>query len=79
MDEEKHPFLLWLERSGHSQRWAAEQGDFSGGYLSDVLSGKATPSVPFCAELATISDGKVPAVKILRWHWARKHGRNRPL
>ena len=72
----KHPFKAWLDRGGRSQAFAclrARQlgGSLSQGYLSEILRGKASPTLEILALLERVSAGRVRAHRMAAWHLSR--------
>ena len=69
-----HPFLHFLALTGRSQTWAVQRADewgesLSQAHLSDILSGKSTPTARVVDLLVRLSDGAARAPAILAWHY----------
>lgn len=52
----RHPLRVWLEgQNGKTQVWLAEQLGISTSFLSEILSGDATPSLQLAVDIENLT------------------------
>jgi transcriptional regulator with XRE-family HTH domain len=59
MADSDHPLQSWIEENTTQARFADEAG-LSKPYLSEILSGKKTPSLDMASRLSRATGGVVP-------------------
>lgn len=64
MAESAHPLQSWIEQNTTQARFAAT-ADMSEPYLSEILSGKKTPSLKMAAKMSRATGGVVPIAAFL--------------
>lgn len=60
MESASHPLERWIGKNTTTQAAVADAAGISEGYLSEILSGKKTPSLKLADKLSKATGGKVP-------------------
>jgi hypothetical protein len=64
--DSRHPLLVWIEANSTQAKFAGAV-PCSQGHLSDVLSGKKSPSGPLTRKLSQATGGAVSIAAIVSW------------